>query len=93
VEVHVATSPLGPYNMTGQLLPDGGAWGGQTGAVWFAGDDWVLTGDRWQSAPDHIKAHDFTYTLPLTFLDDGTLQTVTAFQDNVTINLGPGGSA
>ena len=27
--------------------------------------DWVLYGDRWQSAPDSIKAHDFSYMAPL----------------------------
>ena len=25
----------------------------------------MLYGDRWQSAPDHIKAHDFSYVAPL----------------------------
>lgn len=30
-----------------------------------AGVDYVLYGDRWQSAPDHIKAHDYSYMAPL----------------------------
>eukprot|EP00043_Microstomoeca_roanoka_P006211 m.61088 g.61088 ORF g.61088 m.61088 type:complete len:425 (-) comp13322_c0_seq2:21-1295(-) len=30
---------------------------------------YVWTGDRWQSAPDGIKAHDFQYWTPLTFND------------------------
>ena len=25
----------------------------------------MLYGDRWQSAPDHVKAHDFSYMAPL----------------------------
>ena len=29
------------------------------------GVDYVLYGDRWQSAPDHVKAHDFSYMAPL----------------------------
>jgi hypothetical protein len=31
----------------------------------FAGVDYVLYGDRWQSAPDHIKGHDFSYMAPI----------------------------
>lgn len=31
----------------------------------------LLVGDRWQSAPDGIKAHDFSYWTPLSFLPNG----------------------
>ena len=31
----------------------------------MAGVDYVLYGDRWQSAPDRIKGHDFSYLAPL----------------------------
>jgi hypothetical protein len=85
VEVHVATSPLGPYNLTGQLITPG-AWGAQTGAVWYTGADWVLYGDRWQSAPDRVKAHDFSFMAPIAFTADGGVVEITAWQDNVTIN-------
>jgi len=43
-----------------------------------------LYGDRWQSAPDQIKAHDFSYWTPLVFAADGSVQPIT-WQDNVTI--------
>jgi hypothetical protein len=86
VEVHVSTSPLGPYNLTGQLIPSGSVWHGQTGSVWFTGVDWVLQGDRWQSAPDHIKAHDFSYLSPIRFTEFGGIESVTAFETNVTIS-------
>lgn len=86
VEVHVSTSPLGPYNQTAQLIPSGKVWQGQTGSVWFTGVDYVLQGDRWQSAPDHIKAHDFSYLSPIRFTDFGGVESVTSFEDNVTIH-------
>jgi hypothetical protein len=37
----------------------------------------MFIGDRWQSAPDGIKGHDFTYFFPLSFTADGN---VTAMQ-------------
>ena len=111
VEVHVATSPAGVYNKTGDLVSQRGAlppthtraraharspaaratqmpsssWSAQTGSVWFTGVDYVLQGDRWQSAPDRVKAHDFSYLTPIRFAADGGVVPVTAFEDNVTI--------
>eukprot|EP00048_Salpingoeca_helianthica_P016498 m.232632 g.232632 ORF g.232632 m.232632 type:complete len:352 (+) comp18801_c0_seq1:403-1458(+) len=88
VEVFTATSPLGPYTSRGQIARDAtgkSIWQAQTGAVWFTGADWVLYGDRWQSAPDHIKAHDFSYWTPLVFQTDGAVLPI-VWQDNVTIN-------
>jgi hypothetical protein len=38
----------------------------------------MYIGDRWQSAPDKLKAHDFTYWYPLRFEADGN---VTAMED------------
>lgn len=64
VELYAASAPLGPYASVGNIIaPE--AWGAQTGAVFFTGVDYVLYGDRWQSAPDRIKAHDFSYMAPL----------------------------
>ena len=84
-ELFMAASPLGPYAPAGSLAT-AGVWGAQTGAVWFTGVDWVLYGDRWQSAPDHIKAHDFSYMAPIIWNADGTAQPIAAaFQSNVTI--------
>lgn len=64
VELFAAAAPLGPYTSLGDVIAPA-AWGAQTGAVFFTGVDYVLYGDRWQSAPDKIKAHDFSYVAPL----------------------------
>jgi hypothetical protein len=64
VELFSAPAPLGPYSSLGNVI-ETAAWGAQTGTVFFTGKDYVLYGDRWQSAPDHIKAHDFSYMAPI----------------------------
>lgn len=83
VELFTASSPLGPYTSLGSITT-AGDWHAQTGAVWFTGVDWVLYGDRWQSAPDKLKAHDFSYMAPLVWSADGTPDHV-YWADNVTI--------
>ena len=50
------------------------------------GPQWMWRGDRWQSAPDRLKAHDFTYWNPLTFLPDGNV-TAMAWQDSFEIDV------
>ena len=35
---------------------------------------WLVTGDRWLSAPNHEKSDDFTVILALSFGDDGGLR-------------------
>jgi hypothetical protein len=84
VDLYVSPSPLGPYAFAGTAITPG-AWRAQTGAVWFTGAQWVLYGDRWQSAPDRIKGHDFSFMTPLAFAPDGSVLPITAWQDNVTI--------
>lgn len=84
VEVHVATTPAGVYNRTGDIMPTS-AWRAQTGSIWWTGADWVLQGDRWQSAPDRIKAHDFSYLSRVQFTADGGVVPVTAFEGTVEI--------
>lgn len=64
MELFAAPAPLGPYTSAGNIISPA-AWGAQTGAVFFTGADYVLYGDRWQSAPDRVKAHDFSYVAPL----------------------------
>ncbi len=32
-----------------------------------SGSQFMWIGDKWQSAPDSIKSHDFTYWYPLSF--------------------------
>jgi len=80
-----AAAPLGPYTFAGELAT-AAVWRAQTGSVWFTGQDYVLYGDRWQSAPDRLKSHDFSYMAPITFGADGSVQPIAAaFQINVTI--------
>ena len=83
VQAFSAPHPLGPYTDLGTFVGPAD-WQAQTGSVTFTGFDYVLYGDRWQSAPDRIKAHDFSYMAPLTFNDDGSLAKL-SWQDNVTI--------
>jgi len=83
VDVFVSTSPIGPYRSVGRVV-DASTWHAQTGSVWFTGEDWVLYGDRWQSAPDNIKAHDFSYWATLTFNNGSSIETL-RWQDSVMI--------
>jgi beta-xylosidase len=84
LSVFTATSPLGPYHEQQNPVVLQNTWHGQTGSVWFTGVDYVLYGDRWQSAPDKIKAHDFSYWAPLIFNDNGSIQTL-SWEDTVHI--------
>ena len=85
VDLYVADAPLGPYKFAGTAITPA-VWGAQTGAVWFTGAQFVLYGDRWQSAPDRIKAHDYSYMTPLAFAADGSVLPIPARQDEVTIS-------
>eukprot|EP01084_Bolivina_argentea_P087642 158294_1 len=49
------------------------------------GIQWIWYGDRWQSATDRIKAHDFTYFGPLEMNGDGF--DIMQWRDNFTISL------
>jgi hypothetical protein len=84
VDLYVAAAPLGPYAHLATVA-NASVWRAQTGAVWHTGADWVLYGDRWQSAPDRIKAHDFSYMAPLRFAPNGGVLPLPGWQDNVTI--------
>ena len=83
VEAWVAPSPLGPYTLAGTITTN--TWQAQTGAIWSTGQDFVLYGDRWQSAPDHIKAHDFSYMSPVAFSANGSVIEQPKFQDFVVV--------
>jgi len=50
-----------------------------------------VQGNRWQSAPDGIKGHDFSYWGPFTFDPEGTPSTVT-FQDTYQLDVAVGPS-
>eukprot|EP00051_Salpingoeca_urceolata_P027193 m.480382 g.480382 ORF g.480382 m.480382 type:complete len:366 (+) comp21810_c0_seq1:160-1257(+) len=53
------------------------------------GAEWLWTGDRWQSAADKIKAHDFQYWTPLMFNDSATVPTIAKLQwiDSFTLEI------
>jgi beta-xylosidase len=80
----IAMNPLGPYTSFGYVATSAAVWKAQTGSVWWTGMDWVLYGDRWQSAPDKIKGHDFSYWTPLKFNADGSVVPI-QWEDQVTI--------
>jgi hypothetical protein len=48
---------------------------------------WMWYGDRWQSAPDGRKGHDFTYWEPLEFAADGNV-TSFGWTDSFTVSVG-----
>ena len=49
----------------------------------------MYIGDRWQSAPDRLKAHDFTVWAPVAF--DGAGNATTAgFEDAFTVSVAVG---
>jgi hypothetical protein len=85
VQIFRASQPMGPYGNPVQVAT-AQDWYGQTGAVWFTGQDYVLFGDRWQSAPDHIKAHDFSFMAPLKWDAAGNPQSFAGFQNWVEIS-------
>ena len=83
VYAHQAAHPLGPYTpQTPNVISfsDGSltrTQGQQTtvttvqhtpNATWF-----LWQGDRWQSAPDGLKAHDFQFWYPLAFAPNGSI--------------------
>ena len=77
--VYVASHPLGPWNYTIELNPSEQLGSrhvikAQENYVFAVrgpdgNDTYIYTGDRWASAPDHKKSHDFQYWQPLKFDD------------------------
>ena len=94
-QVMVATHPLGPWNDTGvDINPKRGLLNGRAVraqenfvfTISASSNDnsttatYVYTGDRWRSAPDLLKSHDFQYWEPLRFddsVDPPTISTLT----------------
>jgi len=87
VYIYTATNPLGPYIQQNNL---GGAIPSQQTNVLPVttpnGTEYLWQGDRWQSAPDGIKGHDFSYWGPLQFDKDGNVAPL-AFQNQFTIDV------
>ena len=81
VHAYAGKSPLGPYDYLGEIANGTNPFGGsiatasqQTNvfpvALTSGETVFVWQGDRWQSAPDKLKSHDFTYWYPLQFDDE-----------------------
>lgn len=102
VAVWVARHPLGPWNATGIDIGGKPGWidGGtsytktQENCVFKAhieggGVEYVWTGDRWGSAPDGLKSHDFQYWQPLAFDDSVSPPTIakTHWMDSFRLQL------
>jgi hypothetical protein len=83
-----STSPLGPYTQQQTITTSIAAQ--QTDIVFYYDEDknpqYLWRGDRWQSAPDQIKGHDFTYVGPMKFDASGIVQPL-PFLDNFQISV------
>ena len=84
VSVYTSPSALGPYTKRSVLAVGGGpgaaAFGSQQTDIFSYTDSsgaaqFMYVGDHWQSAPDRLKAHDFTVWAPLSFTADGNVTT------------------
>merc|ERR1712232_413780 len=102
VEVWVASHPMGPWRSSG--IDIGGHPGIIDGGTSYThtqessliqvrlengGIEYVWTGDRWGSAPDGLKSHDFQYWQPLEFNDTVVPPTIakTRWIDNFTLTI------
>lgn len=82
--VYVSDHPLGPYKDIGNIdaYANGSSIiGAQQNNIFPVIDkndkvSWIWTGDRWGSAPDHQKGHDFQYWQPLQFNDTNLPPTI-----------------
>jgi len=82
VYVHRADLPLGNYSLQGVISFGSGkdthTQGQQTTVTTVLGANgskvFLWQGDRWQSAPDGLKAHDYQFWSPLTFGEDGSIE-------------------
>ena len=100
VAVFVADNPLGPFSLSSYINSKMASGkreiiipAQQTNVLAVRRPDnglqYIWIGDRWQSAPDHLKAHDFTYWGPLEvhFDKDGIKFPVMEWKDNFTVML------
>lgn len=88
VTVYTSSNVLGPY--TGSANPITSAINAQQtnifGYLTAPGKyAFIWQGDRWQSAPDGIKGHDFLYMGPIVF--NGTFIEALPFDDTVSIDV------
>lgn len=107
VHAYSAEKPLGPWTYLGEIAagpnplppisPQIATAAQQTNVFPFQGRDggvhFMWQGDRWQSAPDRLKSHDYTYWAPLSFTTAGAIERL-KWRDWFTISLpGHGGGA
>ena len=100
VRAFSSASPLGPYSYVGEIAagphpggaPDGRAAteSQQTAVVAVpdgaGGTTYVWIGDRWQSAPDRLKAHDYTFWAPIQWPANGSIGRLTWMDEfNLTV--------
>jgi beta-xylosidase len=89
VIVYTSSSPLGPYQTKNYLGNEGHAQ--QFNILKYQtseseGYGYLWQGDKWQSSPDGIKGHDFTYWTPMHFDQDGNVQYMN-YTANFTIDV------
>ena len=69
VPFYSAPHPLGPYTV--ERVMTAGIPAQQTNILRYIDEGgevaFLWQGDQWQSAPDHIKGHDLTYTVVIEF--------------------------
>jgi beta-xylosidase len=89
VTVYTSSSPLGPFKTTNNLGNEGHAQ--QLNIIQFnstrdGGYGYLWLGNRWQSSPDGIKGHDFTYWSPMSFDQNGNVNYMN-YTSNFTIDV------
>jgi beta-xylosidase len=89
VTVHTSSSPLGPFKTMNNLGNEGHAQ--QFNVLQYKtsgveGYGYLWQGDKWQSAPDGSKGHDFTYWTPMSFDQDGNVKYMN-YTANFTIDV------
>lgn len=99
VHAYSSTQPLGPYSYLGEIAAGPNPFGGGIAtasqetnvfpAALSSGETaFVWQGDRWQSAPDKLKSHDFTYWYQLQFdASNGSSVDKIVWVDSFTLEL------
>ena len=92
--VYTSEHPLGPWTSQNYDLNPKSGWLGsrtikaqESFVVDNGSGDMLYVGDRWTSAPDHLKGHDFQYWQPLQFNDTAIPPRIAPlkWEDNFTL--------
>ena len=87
--VYTSTSPLGPYETKNNIGNEGHAQLYNIVRYRTSNPDsygFIWQGNKWQSAPDGAKGHDFTYWSPLSFDNNGNVMYMN-YTANFTIDI------